>query len=167
MQYHANAADVEGSRGVFQLVAIGILLWAGVGLLAGLAALLTPAAMLVWLLAQPGLDSHTTGLLAIIGAAHWLLAWTTVCACGGLFYTANWLLYQGRRSVGPTVLLVTWTLFAVPSLALSLAPFPFLPLPQALTALVCLEATLALAALVLGLGLRFYLHSRSVWQTLQ
>jgi hypothetical protein len=151
---------------VFQLVVIGILLWAGVGLVVGVLALLAPVIGLALLLAPPGLESDVTTLLAIIGGVHWLMALTTVLACGGLLYAGNWLLYQGRRSVGPTVLLITWTLFAVPSLLLSPVPFLFQPLAQAVVALLCLEVALALGALVLGLGLRFYLHSEGVWSTL-
>jgi len=151
---------------VFQLVAIGILLWAGFGLLVGLVALLAPVVAGPALLMLPASESDAVSLLVVIGVVHWLTAWATVFACGGLFFTGNWLLYQGRRSVGPTVLLVTGTSFAVPSLVLSPVPFLLLPPAQAVVALLCLEAALALAALVLGLGLRFYLHSEGGWSTL-
>jgi len=151
---------------VLRLTVIGILLWAGAGLVVGVLALLTPVVAGALLLAQPGPDINMTTLLVIVGAIHWLVAGATVLTSGGLLYAGNWLLYQGRRSVGPTVLLVTWTLFAVPSLILSPAPFLLLPPIEAMAALLCLEAALALAVLVLGLGLRFYLHSDGVWSTL-
>ncbi|MBU0494928.1 MAG: hypothetical protein KKA73_26190 [Chloroflexi bacterium] len=153
---------------MFQLVVIGILLWAGVGLVVSLLAVLMPLVVAFLVLGQPGLDSNVLTVLAVVGALHWLMAWVTVTACGGLFYTGNWLLYQGRRSVGPTVLLMAWTLFAVPSLILTPLTLGLLPAwPQVMVALLCLEATLLVLAVVLALGLRFYLHSAGVWGTLR
>ncbi len=151
---------------MFQLVVICILLWAGVGLLVGLAALVLPVIALAWVLALSSPEAHVVTWLVVVGLAYWLMAWATVFACGGLFYTANWLLYQSRRSVGPTVLLVTWTLFAVPTLLLTPLPVFVRPLTEAWIVSLCLVMGLALAALLLGLGLRFYLHSGGVWSRL-
>lgn len=151
---------------MFQLVVVCILLWAGVSLVVSLVAVVVPVIALVWVLMWPNPAAHVVTLLVVAGIVYWLVAGATVLACGGLFYTANWLLYQSRRSVGPTVLLVTWTLFAVPTLSLSPLPFLALPPAEALAVSLCLVGGLALVAVLLGLGLRFYLHSAGVWNRL-